>query len=946
MKKHPISLKLILLISTGLLGLLITASQFYYSERILGNFINETQQKNIVEKTTILDGLYEQWFHKTIEIGGVLSTSPELRRSITTKDITSLTSLLKHHGEVLMVESGISKIQIIDDQLATIATWETEKLASNEIPSSNLRHTLDTLQPSSYMSCAPSCIHFTIFPLTLNKNQYIIVVGSNYIDVLMSFEHVVGEEVRLNTRDVLIDSNDEQILTYLTPSAFPIPSNYVFTIQNDISFAKNTIYKFRNKNLIFSTLCISIFVLLILYILLPPVNRLTKTVSALPYLADFDFESFRKSLSVMRKSRQAFELDILDINIIDLSYRLESLVENLNVRSDVASNIPGAIFQFKVLTYNTLTLNYISDGISSMIGYSPKELTGNIERIFRIIHPDDMDKLTSSINNCVEEKSRWTCIFRVFSSDGEIHWISGSSSPINNTDTVNTWNGILLDITPLKVAENEKEKAVVQKLRIEESTAIKNQLFSNISHEIRTPLNSIVNLSHLLYSNENISPSELNTYSKAINYSSQHLLTLVNNVLEKAKFDTNKITIHKNETNIKNVLISISSMLDLLAAENNNTIQVIGDDKLPEILIIDEIKFRQIMINLVSNAIKFSKNSDVLIIYELLSKDANSVNIRFSVVDHGNGLTETEISNLFTRYQTLDNPVSHAGTGLGLAISKELVNLLGGEIGVKSKKGEGAEFWFNLNMKIPSSFRNRSSSMKIKTAKIMLIDDDKLGLFSNTKLLNSFGHSVNPFDSPIEALTCFDDAEYDIIICDYHMDFLNGLEFIDAIRKRSTIPVILYTADQSVHVSSETTDVTVVIKPSDPQYFNAIINSVINNNINDVVEEKQNLGTLDTLITHLNALESLHEFQNIYVDQVQSLSNELQNSLLSNNQILFLQIIHKLKSNAGMVGDKALLTLLDRLDLNARSDFQSIGELLHKVQIAIEKSIETVSEHS
>jgi PAS domain S-box-containing protein len=353
-----------------------------------------------------------------------------------------------------------------------------------------------------------------------------------------------------------------------------------------------------------------------------------------------------------------------------------------------------------------------------------------------------------------------------------------------------------------EIAEEAKSKAEDATRVAEDAVKSKQQFLSNMSHEIRTPMNAIIGFTKVVLKTDLTAKQK--EYLTAIKMSGDALIVLINDILDLAKVDAGKMTFV--QTPFK-MAMSLSAMLHLFETkiqEKNLLLVKEYDTKIPEVLVGDPVRLHQIILNLVSNAVKFTMEGKITVSVHLIKEDEETATLEFAVTDTGIGIPENKIEKIFENFQQATSGTSrlYGGTGLGLAIVKQLVEPQGGSINVTSKVGEGSTFSFILTFQKTKAEAELEVELveldtEIKNIKILVVEDIPLNQLLMKTLLDDFGFERDIAGNGKIAIEKLQSKAYDIILMDLQMPEMNGFEATDYIRKtmKSKIPIIALTAD-------------------------------------------------------------------------------------------------------------------------------------------------------
>ncbi|MEZ5067572.1 MAG: response regulator [Bacteroidia bacterium] len=391
------------------------------------------------------------------------------------------------------------------------------------------------------------------------------------------------------------------------------------------------------------------------------------------------------------------------------------------------------------------------------------------------------------------------------------------TKPIDMTDLDTTMNKGLSEMEMIKQGIRakeelkntiiEKEVAVIEKEKAEESKRLKQQFLANMSHEIRTPMNAIIGTVNLLTKSD--LDSKQSKYINLIKTSADNLLVIINDILDISKIESGKFTIENVAFNLKEKVMHVYESLKAKAEEKHLELNVKYSDDIGDYYLGDPVRITQVLINLTGNALKFTEKGSVTI--EVKQCSESSKGVCFSVIDTGIGIAEDKMKFIFESFvqESSDTTRKFGGTGLGLTISKQLVELMGGELKVKSKQGEGSVFTFTLPMTRVESLTseindsNDKKELKVRPGlRILLAEDNKFNQMVAEDTLNTLlpELSMTMVDNGKEAVEKLKANIYDLVILDIHMPEMDGYEAASFIRNQlpppaNSIPILAMTAN-------------------------------------------------------------------------------------------------------------------------------------------------------
>ena len=338
----------------------------------------------------------------------------------------------------------------------------------------------------------------------------------------------------------------------------------------------------------------------------------------------------------------------------------------------------------------------------------------------------------------------------------------------------------------------KNNELIIAKEKAELATRTKANFLSTVTHELRTPLYAVTGLSNMLL-DEDPKPEQIQ-HLKSLKFSGDYLLTFINDILQINKIEANKVEIEPEQFNLKKKINNIILALNNSATDNNTTIHFEYDKDLPENFIADQLKISQILINLIGNSIKFTKDGDIWIRVYKISQKKDTYNLRFEVEDNGIGISEEKQESMFESFSQGSIQINrkYGGTGLGLSIVKGLIEILKGKIYLQSELGKGTTFFFEIPLEY-NEVQDKASQQTVKeldvrpsidlsSVKILVVEDNKINQMITKKILNKMELACDVVDNGELAVDRIKTNKYDIVLMDIHMPGISGIEATKIIR--------------------------------------------------------------------------------------------------------------------------------------------------------------------
>jgi PAS domain S-box-containing protein len=481
-----------------------------------------------------------------------------------------------------------------------------------------------------------------------------------------------------------------------------------------------------------------------------------------------EFRNRKKSGKLFWESATITPIRDKDHNIVrflaikeDITRRKEaeqSLRESEEKFRSMISNIPVVIY--RCADDKDLTTYFITDAIESVTGYNAAEFLNNKSRSFAsIIHPEDRVMVFEALRSGIECLHQFNIEYRIITRSNNIKWVSNSGRPVYSEDDSIKWlDGFLFDITERVMVLDELKKA---KIAAEEANNAKSEFLANISHEIRTPLNSVLGFTEIL-EGLTIDPTQIK-YLNSIKASGKNLMMLINDLLDLSKIEAGKMTLNYTFFDIRGLLDEIRNVFSLRITIKGIRYKEILDKDFPSEIKFDEARLRQILINLVGNAVKFTHDGEITLKIRSLTKKTASVEskmkLEIKVIDTGIGIPENSFKIIFESFRQHSQLSSrkYGGTGLGLAITKRLVEAMNGKIKVQSEVGKGSVFTLTF-----PDIEYSNSISNIDVSELMINTSHK----KKTSLVpSSIGdkHDIHLLDSKVD-LNFIKDTDYNLLV--------------------------------------------------------------------------------------------------------------------------------------------------------------------------------------
>ena len=453
---------------------------------------------------------------------------------------------------------------------------------------------------------------------------------------------------------------------------------------------------------------------------------------------------------------------------------------------------------------------YLSKRWKAMLGYNDEEIENSFAGWSNLWHPNDVEKIKKALDDHLDGLTqRYELIHRLRHKDQHWCWIMTRGKILKDADgKPYRWIGTNIDITKQKEAEEELKRA---KEQAEVASKTKSEFLANMSHEIRTPMNSVIGFSELLLD------TDLNKiqkqYADTILTSGKGLLGIINDILDFSKIEAGKLELEIIWTDIIDLIEQAADLIKYSASKKGIELLINIDSKIPRFIMVDPVRVRQILANILSNALKFTEKGEIELKASLISMNDNRGHIRFSVRDTGIGISETQREKLFKAFSQADSSTTRkfGGTGLGLVISDQLAQKMGGKLEVESVQSQGSEFYFTIETELKEGEKLKESGIS-NIRRCLVIDDSENTRTIMEHLLTKWDIECVTCDNGFKSLKIIEKSKaFDVIVCDYHMPYIDGIETVKMIREKLKLtpekqPIIL------LHSSSDDAELQIKCK--------------------------------------------------------------------------------------------------------------------------------------
>jgi len=609
-----------------------------------------------------------------------------------------------------------------------------------------------------------------------------------------------------------------------------------------------------------------------------------------------------------------------------------------------------------IVDYDGLIL-YNNNSVKETLGYKTGSLLGR--NFFNFISPDSLPFLKKEFNKSTKRAFNKSIEFQFICKDKTYKYLEFNSVNLKQQEGI---EGLILDCRDI----SQRKKDAEELLRAQKA---KEQFLANISHEIRTPINGISGMAALL--NQNPTKEERQTYLNAIKSAADNLKVIINDILDLASIESGKLQFEKIGFNLNDLLHSLIDTFGVQAAEKGIELSYTISKEANKVFIGDPVRLNQVLINLISNAIKFTHSGYIRVSIQVEKIKGQIYRLRFDISDTGIGIPNDKLQKIFESFSQADASVTrkYGGTGLGLTIVKQLVELQNGTIKVQSKENEGSTFSFTIAYQLgktelfdETKLYKPKNNNQLKSASVLLVEDNDINRLYASSILKMWGCHFETAENGVVALEKIRNNDFDVVLMDIQMPVMDGFETTKAIRqgdpKKSKVPIIALTANatqkdfENCMIAGMNDCIT---KPFTQEDLFQVLTKYLGRKLTvkqrNVGKDSQANNTTVVDLSYLKKVSNnngqfIKEIVASFLESMPHTIEEIEEQLAQKNWEQLARVVHKIKPTITLIGIHHLKDKIVQLEQESKNgqDEVTIRELALEVNQFLSRAIKTLKE--
>ncbi len=515
--------------------------------------------------------------------------------------------------------------------------------------------------------------------------------------------------------------------------------------------------------------------------------------------------------------RRRLEGDLRALNASlerQVAKRTSALAAAERLLRDMTNGLPGAVYQFEWPVGEASRLNFISEGVVALTGFPAEVFLQDAMRLIELVVEADRPRVQQTVSEAVRTATYWAAEYRIRRADGRVIWTLGQARP-SRLGGRTVWNGYWVDVSARKETEAALERA---KEAADAANRAKSAFLAMMSHEIRTPMNAILGMIELLGLSA-LSDEQRKTLD-IVHDSSQSLLQIINDILDFSKIEAGRIAVRPEPASLTDAIEKVVFALADSASRKGLLLETTLDPSVAPVLVFDPLRLRQILFNLVGNAIKFTERGRVETRSTLVADQQGTQRIRIDVEDTGIGISAEDQVHLFKPFVQAESDTTRrfGGTGLGLAISMRLVELMGGALTLESALGQGTTMRLSLELPVGNATSELAAAREATGSgpsppvaiarsprggqRVLVVEDNGTNREMLQRQLAMLGCEADLAGDGEQALRLWQTDDYALVITDCHMPVMDGYTLARRIRTAEAdgptprrVPIVAYTAN-------------------------------------------------------------------------------------------------------------------------------------------------------